>query len=54
MNQLKTLFTTGSGRSLILLFIGGGISALVSHGVSVPADITTVIALIGGLLHPQA
>lgn len=55
MQKLTALFTTGSGLTLVLLFLGGGISAITGHFTgNIAATLTTIVALIGMITHPTA
>jgi hypothetical protein len=51
--KLSAWFTTGSGLTLVLLFLGAGLTAIQTHFTgSVAADIGTVVAIIGLIAHP--
>lgn len=53
MQKLTAIFTTGSGLTLVLLFIGTGLTAIQSHFTgNIYADIGVVVSIIGLLSHP--
>ncbi len=53
MQKLKALFTTGSGLTLVVLFVYGGLEAISTHLTgSAGADIVALLSLIGVLFHP--
>ena len=53
MQKLTAIFTTGSGLSLVALFIWGGLGAIQGHFTgNVYADIGWVVSLLGMIFHP--
>ena len=53
MQQLRAIFTTGSGLSLVLIFVWAGLSAIQSHFTgNISADVGIIVSLLGMILHP--
>lgn len=53
MQKLTAIFTTGSGLTLVLLFLGTGLAAIQSNFTgNAYADIGVIVSIIGILSHP--
>jgi hypothetical protein len=53
MQKLSAIFSTGSGWSLVVLFVISGLTAIQSHLTgNAQADVATIISILGILSHP--